>query len=171
MRHSLLLVCLAVLSAALSAGASRADNYGIDVFGKGEIGRGELGIQDGHLRLVPTSDGEEWQFGRKGEWTTVRANLGGGKYLYLTYDPTGKGKSVFLAPEPTEGSHWKSMSGGPGGKTFLAGQGKLAGWYLDIDPNGEKVKGKDGKEYTVYSLILSETPRLLERCSAFPIAP
>ncbi len=176
MRQFLLLACLSVSAAGLSVAPAAADQYAIEVFGKGDIGQGELGCLQGGVRWVPKPGGayviavSDWEFVPAGSGTAVRARKGKGKWQYLTYDPTGKEKGVFLAEELTDGACWKTVEG-IGDKTFQAARGKVAGWYLDISPKGEKVRGSNGKEYTVHPLILSEERELLERCRAYPIAP
>jgi hypothetical protein len=90
---------------------------------------------------------------------------------YLTYDPTGKKKTVFLSKKPTAGSYWSLRNiGGPRTGSITANAGKVKDWYLD---KGEAVKRKDqeGKPYTAHRVVLTKDPKPLLKFHIDTIAP
>jgi len=115
-----------------------------------------LGVAD--REVIWNNRPKTWEIEKTKKGYRVRLLLGGGKWKgwYLTYDPSGKRKTVFLSKKPTAGSYWSLGNiGGPHTASITAKAGKLKDWYLD---RGEPVKRKDqeGKPYTAHRVVLKE---------------
>jgi hypothetical protein len=179
-------ITLALLTT--TGGRLQADMYGISA-----PGHGALSVVNGKVYSTTTGD-MDWHITKTAKGYTFR--VAGGKWdgWYLTYDPDGKKKPVFLSKEPIAGSYWKS--GGPPdrpGTSWIAGQsGKVEDWHIDRGEEAEKLKGppmgklpaqgekkekpKEVKEaeqglYTAYTVILAEKPKHVRKVRITVIAP
>jgi len=131
-----LLLCLAALARSDDSDVQPgADQYGID--GPNDTG---LAVVDGKVLLVKNRGREGssdlWLIDRAGpRGVTLRLRSHNEwRGWYLSFDPTGKRKTVFLSKKRTKGSYWSLH---PGTRryetlnTIRATAGKLKGWYLD----------------------------------------
>src|SRR5262249_24327247 len=121
-------------------------------------GKMRLGIAAGEVvwnnRDPKTWEIEDTKKGKRGRLLSTDKWTG----WYLTYDPTGKKKTVFLSKKPTAASYWSLGNiGGPHTASITAKAGKLKDWYLD---RGKAVKRKDqeGNPYTAHRVVLTKDP-------------
>jgi hypothetical protein len=179
MSGGLLRACLVVAVAAAAApGAWAVEVYGIN--GPPELGDDYyLGLVKGQVRLVKDLDRVEWKFERTGRGVLIRADVGKGlKYhgWYLSYDPAGKDKGLFLSKEPTAGSYWAVVKntaegGQPYVHSFHAKAGRLSLWTLSVGDKAERLKGRRGRPYTAYKVVLKRDPRPVPRFYLIEVAP
>jgi hypothetical protein len=173
MKHPLL-TGVALSLVALSSSTAAADWVRIEFPAKGQVGvvGGKVGV------VSPSLTPYLWSaFIGEGE-TDIRVRepekWAG---LYLAYDPEGKDKAVFLTSKPGKGTKWRlARLKGPGAGLYeysiRAAEGKVKGWYLDIDPKGEERRDAKGNSFTAYRVFLAETPKHLPKGAEFTeIAP
>jgi len=110
--------------------------------------------------------------------TAIRPFDGPWRGRYLSYDSTGKDKTVFLSFERRDNSIWKPSTTGPSSsgsrKMLQAAAGELRGWFLDFAEEEERIPVGDGKIVVGHRLILSEKPgriRQLQMSNVSPAAP
>ena len=136
MRRDLLLAGLALAGVALAPSLAFAKWYGISGFDRA------LGVVGGKVRWSNAGEGAfDWGITKTARGYTIQVT--GGKWggWYLSYDPTGKEKRVFLSQAPTAGSFWGiGHVGNPGTTPVWAKAGALKGWSLD---RGAKVGTED----------------------------
>lgn len=188
MRRDLLLAGLALAGVALAPSLAFAKWYGIGGFDRA------LGVVGGKVRWSNAGEGAfDWGITKTARGYTIQVT--GGKWggWYLSYDPTGKDKAVFLTKGPTAGSYWGiGHVGNPGTTPVWAKAGPLKGWSLDrgakvgtedcsekstvhgyADLYGKKKKGEKEKKppkECEYRVILSHTRKTPE-FGVYEIAP
>jgi hypothetical protein len=171
MRDCLLLSCVALVLAALAPPAEAIDHYDIRF-----RDQGPLGVLGGKVRVVfPNPEDYSWELRIfKGETTTIRV-LEPGKWTgwYLAYDMEGKDEGVSLVKKRGPGTEWllTKVEGKSDDYTLQAAQGKLKGWYLDVEEKGEKSVNQEGKTSTAYRVFLSEKPKRLPQAIITLVAP
>jgi hypothetical protein len=94
----------------LAAGAA-ADQFAI-----WRPGDGGLSVVGGEVRWTKVAHDDLWFIDETKQGYTIR--VAGGKWdqWYLTCDPDGKGKALFLSEKAKPGSYWK-VNGLSGGET------------------------------------------------------
>jgi hypothetical protein len=95
---------------------------------------------------------------------------------YLSYDPTGKRKGVFLTKQAGRGSYWglsKTVrkETEPYDYTITASNGELAGWHLGAGAEAETLTDQDGDEFRAREAVLVRDPKAKPRYYLFEIAP
>jgi hypothetical protein len=88
---------------ALAPAVAAADNYAVSAAGKDPRG---LAVVGGEVRWTATGD-SLWHIERAGKGYTLRVSTGKWKGRYLSYDPDGKDRELFLSEKPTAGSYWE----------------------------------------------------------------
>jgi hypothetical protein len=141
----------------------------------------KYGIWSGKKSVLSVAGGEvflsnrhptKWQIDETKKGSTVRlVSIDKWDGWYLSCDPRGKKKPVFLSKKLTAASYWSLVSmesQHPG--SITANAGKLKDWYLD---RGEAVKrkDKDGEAYTVHRVVLTKEPKRILKFYIYPVAP
>jgi hypothetical protein len=169
MRHYLLVGLMMLSFSSLTPQGTCAripafSQYGIAGFDR------DLGVIDGEVSWS-NPDGKNWQVKDTKKGHTIRL-LSDDKWdgWYLTCDPKGKRKTLFLLQKLTDGSYWSlSNVGGPQPTFIFAIAGKGKGWSL-YKGKTVKRKDKDGKPYTAYQAIVSKTPKPVPKFKIYTVA-
>jgi hypothetical protein len=141
----------------------------------------KYGIWSGKQSVLSVAGGEvflsnrhptKWQIDETRKGTTVR--LGSNDKWdgwYLSCDPKGKKKTVFLSKKLTAGSYWSPVSiESPHPGSITANAGKLKDWHLDTG-QAVKRKDKDGEAYTAHRVVLTKEPKRILKFYIYPVAP
>jgi hypothetical protein len=130
-----------------------------------------LAVVGGEVRWSKAGD-DLWWFERTKNGYTIRVLGGKWDDWYLTYDPDGKGKALFLSGKPKPGSYWE-VNGLYGMRACFihATAGAVKGWQPDRGEEVQRVKGADGKLHRAYRALLAERPQHIKSLKSILIAP
>jgi hypothetical protein len=132
-----------------------------------------LGAVNGKVRFVKGGQsGRHWTIDETKKGQTIRL-LSNDKWdgWYLTCDPKGKSKAVFLSRKPTAGSYWSLGSVGERHPTPITAEaGKLKRWYLNTGAKAERLKDVNGRPYHAFVVILSKEPKPIPEFHTYPVA-
>jgi hypothetical protein len=135
--------------------------------------KGFLGAVDGKVRFVKAGQiGKHWTIDDTKKGQTIRF-FSNDKWdgWYLTCDPTGKRKTVFLSKKPTAGSYWSLGSVGERHPTSITAEaGKLKGWYVNTGAKAERLKDVNGRPYNAFEVILAKEPKPIPEFYTYPVA-
>jgi hypothetical protein len=161
MKSLLKFACLALSLLALVPGAAWALRVSMEAEGFGflSVVDGQPLVTDGPVYNL------DWSIsppGKEDKRTTIQC-LSTEKWYgwLLTYDPEGKDRRVTLTRGEGGriGPRWELHKVGRDTYTIRVAEGKLKGWYLDVERQRELRRNDKGERYAAHRLILTENPK------------